>query len=94
MDGGGHLFRKIQAIQNKATQRRSSRLNESRHAIYDENKTVSVINEKFTVEQIEATKKRILEQAILDSHKAKQLKILTFVIIGIIICLIYYWLFL
>ena len=92
MDGGGHLFRKIQAIQNKAAQRRSSRLNESKYAVYDENKTVSVINEKFTVEQIEATKKKILEQVVIDKRKAIQLKILTFLIIAMIIYLIFYWL--
>ena len=95
MYNNNHLYRKIQAIQNKAKQRRAHRLNESRDATYNENDYNShSIKQEFTEEEIKTVKRNIIEKAIIEKRSNKRIWYLKLLItIGLLI-LIFYWLFL
>lgn len=92
MDGGGHLFKKIKAIQNKVAQRRLNRLKESRKSVYIENNIISKIKKEFTPEQIEAAKKEIQEKAIIENRNTKWIRLFKLIIIILLCYLLFTWL--
>ncbi|MBF4983863.1 hypothetical protein FNJ87_05780 [Nonlabens mediterrranea] len=93
MSYNNHLFRKIQAIQNKAAQRRNSRLNDSRDAVYNE-QTNSKMSLQFTPEQVASTKRKVIANALKDQRDNKRFWYYKLVLTIILIIIIFWWLFL
>lgn len=92
MDGGGHLFKKIQAIQNKAADRRSRRLNEARSSVYNEHIEVDKIENHHTPEQIAKARKDIKEQALKNRKRGLIQFWIKIVLTFLLTCLMCYWL--
>lgn len=92
MDSGGHLFKKIQNIQNKAAHRRDKRMNEVRAAIYAEKTFEASLKNELTPEQIATARQAIKEKAARDKRHGKLLTWVKIIITLIITTGFFYYL--
>tara|TARA_R110002012_G_scaffold283666_2_gene474154 strand:+ start:715 stop:996 length:282 start_codon:yes stop_codon:yes gene_type:complete len=88
-----HLYKKIQAIQNKATQRRTNRINDARNSVYNE-QTSSKMSLQFTPEQVASTKRKVIAKALKDQRDNKRFWYLKLILTIVLLLLICWWLFL
>ncbi|GAK89247.1 hypothetical protein JCM19297_1075 [Nonlabens ulvanivorans] len=93
MSYNNHLYRKIQAIQNKAVQRRTNRINDARDSVYNEH-TSSKTSLQFTPEQIAIAKRKVIAKALKDQRDNKRFWYLKLILTIVLLLLIYWWLFL